>query len=76
MAEALILTLPTVHIHDGQVHSLEEFDHMLYAQDSAFDKAAVKYLGPRGTNSRTGLVRSKGAAVVAVTRASRSEENS
>ncbi len=53
---------PTVHIHDGQVHPIEEFDHMLYAQDSEFDKAAVKYLGPKGTNSRTGLVRSKGAA--------------
>ncbi len=53
---------PTVHIHDGQVHKFEEFDHMLYAQDSAFDKAAGKYLGPRGTNARTGLVRSKGPA--------------
>lgn len=53
---------PTVHIHDGQVHKFEEFDHMLYAQDAAFDKAADKYLGPRGTNPRTGLVRSKGPA--------------
>ncbi len=53
---------PTVHIHDGQVHKFEEFDHMLYAQDAVFDKADGKYLGPTGTNSRTGLVRSKGPA--------------
>lgn len=26
------LFFPTVHIHDGQVHEYEEFDHMLYAQ--------------------------------------------
>lgn len=26
------LFFPTVHIHDGQVHSTEDFDHALYAQ--------------------------------------------
>lgn len=28
------LFLPTVHIHDGQVHATETFDHALYMQDA------------------------------------------
>lgn len=31
---------PTVHIHDGQVHETEEFDHTLYAQ--AWNNAVIK----------------------------------
>lgn len=28
---------PTVHIHDGQVHATEDFDHDLYLQHASFD---------------------------------------
>ncbi|MEZ6135643.1 MAG: hypothetical protein R3C53_12105 [Pirellulaceae bacterium] len=31
---------PTVHIHDGEVHDVEEFDHELYLQHVAYDKLA------------------------------------
>ncbi len=34
------LFFPTVHIHDGQVHAMEEFDHQLYAQ--TWLKAALR----------------------------------
>ena len=47
---------PTVHIHDGQVHATEEFDHTLYCQDSNFDAVAGSYT--RNPDSTTGLVRS------------------
>ena len=29
------LYFPTLHIHDGQIHKLEKFDHILYCQDGA-----------------------------------------
>jgi hypothetical protein len=53
------LFFPTVHIHDGEVHEYEEFDHQLYAQDAAFDQGNSQYRGASHRNSKTGLVRSK-----------------
>lgn len=38
---------PTVHIHDGKVHEMEDFDHRLYAQ--AWKTAAIK--GPQWEES-------------------------
>jgi hypothetical protein len=34
---------PTVHIHDGEVHQREEFDHTLYLQAPEFDAACGRY---------------------------------
>ncbi len=52
---------PTVHIHDGQVHEVEHFEHDLYFQHHAYDLAA----GTRYTstpNYATKWVRSKSKA--------------
>lgn len=54
------LFFPTVHIHDGEVHKREHFDHELYCQHAAFDAVVGKYT--RSTDKKTGLVRSKGPA--------------
>lgn len=48
---------PTVHIHDGEVHEFEEFDHTLYLQDAAFDERVGGYT--RQSDPATSLVRSK-----------------
>ena len=58
------LFFPTVHIHDGQVHAREEFDHSLYMQADEFDAACGEYLErPRLVrDSATGYVRSKWVA--------------
>lgn len=53
------LFFPTVHIHDGEVHEYEEFDHQLYVQDAAFDQNAGQYRGAKQINAKTGMVRSK-----------------
>jgi hypothetical protein len=53
---------PTVHIHDGEVHEREEFDHLLYLQDPAFDSAVGAYQGPREVQRSTGFVRSQSKA--------------
>jgi hypothetical protein len=52
---------PTVHIHDGQVHAQEKFDHTLYLQASQFDDACGEYKkrGYLVTDEATGYVRSK-----------------
>jgi hypothetical protein len=52
---------PTVHIHDGQVHKREEFDHTLYLQDAVFDDTCggYKQRGYSVTDPATGYVRSK-----------------
>ena len=34
---------PTVHIHDGEVHGTEHFDHELYTQHAGLDSIAGKY---------------------------------
>jgi hypothetical protein len=52
---------PTVHIHDGEVHQHEHFDHSLFLQSPVFDAAVGDY----NVNSKlvaddtTGYVRSK-----------------
>lgn len=55
---------PTVHIHDGQVHDREQFDHRLYLQASEFDEACGRYVerGYSVQDQTTGYVRSKWAA--------------
>lgn len=52
---------PTVHIHDGEVHAREAFDHKLYLQAPEFDEACGAYQQrPRlVTDPTTGYVRSK-----------------
>jgi hypothetical protein len=50
---------PTVHIHDGEVHERESFDHTLYVQHPEFDRVAGPYAGPTRRDSQTGHVRSK-----------------
>ncbi|MDB4632189.1 hypothetical protein OAF96_02025 [bacterium] len=55
---------PTVHIHDGEVHAREDFDHTLFLQTSSYDEACGKYKQRARlvTDSATGYVRSKWAA--------------
>ncbi|MEP3481273.1 MAG: hypothetical protein ABJZ55_18680 [Fuerstiella sp.] len=55
---------PTVHIHDGQVHDRERFDHTLYLQSPDFDQACGRYIqhGRHVPDSATGYTRSKWAA--------------
>jgi hypothetical protein len=54
------LFFPTVHIHDGSVHEKDTFDHVLYAQASAFDARVGDYEGPSSIDRQTGFVRSQG----------------
>jgi hypothetical protein len=56
------LFFPTVHIHDGEVHELEEFDHTLYLQHSGFDRVVGPYDRPWTKDATTGMVRSKSRA--------------
>ena len=55
---------PTVHIHDGQVHEREGFDHVLYLQSAEFDATCGDYVkrGYHVTDRATGYVRSVGPA--------------
>lgn len=53
---------PTVHIHDGQVHRREEFDHTLYMQNAQFDDAVGTYKNYHIKDANTGFVRSKDVA--------------
>lgn len=52
---------PTVHIHDGQVHARERFDHTLFLQSPEFDKVCGDYVEAWSlvTDKKTGYVRSK-----------------
>ena len=50
---------PTVHIHDGEVHESEEFDHALYLQHAEFDSKVSDYRNYDIEDRATGLVRSK-----------------
>ena len=56
------LFFPTLHIHDGQVHSNEEFDHVLYLQHAGFDSRVYGYENANVPDKSTGLVRSKRVA--------------
>ncbi len=49
---------PTVHIHDGEVHDYEEFDHILYTQNPALDDVAGDYRDGNFADPATKLVRS------------------
>ncbi|HBE71353.1 MAG TPA: hypothetical protein DDW52_24670 [Planctomycetaceae bacterium] len=50
---------PTLHIHDGEIHKSEKFDHYLFMQHAGMDSVVGSYAGPKKTQSRTGMVRSK-----------------
>jgi hypothetical protein len=50
---------PTLHIHDGEVHEIEDFDHILYMQHAGFDSRAYGYVNSNVADESTGLVRSK-----------------
>lgn len=56
------LFFPTVHIHDGQIHDAEEFDHVLYLQHAGFDSQVYSYRNSDVPDKSTGLIRSKYAA--------------
>ena len=51
---------PTVHIHDGEVHSKEHFDHDLFCQHPQLDRAAGGYTEKVDPNTQ--LVRSDSVA--------------
>ncbi|MEM7477510.1 MAG: hypothetical protein AAF483_21195, partial [Planctomycetota bacterium] len=53
---------PTVHIHDGEVHARELFDHTLYLQNIKFDKVVGRYANYHSKDRSTGFVRSKDVA--------------
>ena len=55
---------PTVHIHDGEVHALEKFDHTLFLQSPEFDKACGEFQSKAKlvADKKTGYVRSKWVA--------------
>jgi hypothetical protein len=56
---AQTIFFPTVHIHDGSVHEKDDFDHVLYTQETTFDERVSSYDGPDTVDSKTGFVRSK-----------------
>lgn len=56
------LFFPTVHIHDGEVHATEDFDHLLYLQHAGFDSRVHGYQNADVPDRSTGLVRSEQAA--------------
>jgi len=53
---------PTLHIHDGEIHDAEDFDHVLYMQHAGFDSRVYGYENSDVADRSTGLVRSKYAA--------------
>jgi hypothetical protein len=54
--------LPTIHIHDGEVHRLEKFDHTMYVQNSDLDLAAGDYQGHKLWDLKSGWARSYSSA--------------
>ena len=54
---------PTVHIHDGEVHQREKFDHTLYLQNDRFDEVCSKrYSNSHVKDKKTQQTRSKSVA--------------
>lgn len=53
---------PTLHIHDGEIHESEEFDHVLYLQHAGFDSRVYAYENPNVRDKATGLIRSQKVA--------------
>ncbi len=56
------LFFPTVHIHDGEVHDSEDFDHILYMQHAGLDSQVYGYENSDVEDRSTRLIRSKYAA--------------
>ena len=54
--------LPTIHIHDGEVHRREAFDHTMYIQNSDLDLAAGDYQGHKLWALKSGWARSYASA--------------
>lgn len=52
------LYFPTVHIHDGEVHAKEKFDHRLFMQHAGLDSIAGEYRNHDILDENTGFVRS------------------
>lgn len=52
------LYFPTLHIHDGEVHDVEQFDHAIYMQHAGFDSRVYGYQNSNVADRSTGLVRS------------------
>ncbi|MDB4477107.1 hypothetical protein N9018_02770 [Rhodopirellula sp.] len=50
--------LPTIHIHDGEVHQRENFDHTMYIQNPEIDLAAGDYQGHKLWDLKSGWRRS------------------
>ena len=50
---------PTIHIHDGEVHQTEQFDHALYMQHAGLDSKVSDYKNYNVEDEATGLVRSQ-----------------
>jgi hypothetical protein len=50
---------PTIHIHDGEIHKSEEFDHILYMQHAGLDSKVYGYQNSHVEDESTGLIRSK-----------------
>ena len=53
---------PTMHIHDGEVHETEAFDHVLYMQHAGLDSKVDRYVNYDVADGSTGFVRSKEVA--------------
>ena len=53
------LFFPTIHIHDGEIHKSEEFDHVLYMQHAGLDSRVHGYENSDVEDKATGLIRSK-----------------
>ncbi len=53
------LFFPTIHIHDGEIHESEEFDHVLYVQHAGLDSRVYGYQNSHVEDKSTGLIRSK-----------------
>ena len=53
------LFFPTIHIHDGEIHKSEKFDHVMYMQHAGLDSVSYGYENSDVEDRSTGLVRSK-----------------
>jgi hypothetical protein len=49
---------PTLHIHDGQIHETENFDHVLYLQHAGFDNQVYAYQNSNVKDKATRWIRS------------------
>jgi hypothetical protein len=52
------LFFPTVHIHDGEVHDEETFNHLLYLQHAGFDSRVGGYVNADVRDVATDVIRS------------------